>query len=464
MKKSRLFTVGVLVLTLVLVLALAGCDNGGGGPNNVIPYSTPKVPEKAKYVSFDEITGNMIELVIEEDVAARYTAKKGDTYILTIYDPDGNVLATSNGKVSSTSGNEIKLEHSSGAVITVAVSTSGDSSIITSLETDDDTIPVDTDSKVQAVQKPAKLNPGTPGLEFELIEEGNNAGTYSVSKYTGKGVVMIIPASYNDKPVTEIGVGAFDDCTHLTSVTIPSSVTSIRYTAFRNCTGLTSVTIPASVTFISQYAFWDCTSLTSVTIPSSVTEIGWGAFERCKSLTGVTISEGVTTIGSGMFGYCENLTSVAIPASVTEVGNWLFQHCTSLTNVTFAAGSQPKTISDGMFFMCPSLTSVTIPSGVTSINKQAFSRCTSLTSVTFATGSQLETIGDSAFNYCESLTSLTIPESVTSIENAFQGWTSSQTINVRGYASLQAACDAWGTDWLSGNNATLKFWNGSSYQ
>jgi hypothetical protein len=46
--------------------------------------------------------------------------------------------------------------------------------------------------------------------------------------------------------VTSIGDYAFEDCTGLTSVTIPNSVTSIRYRAFYGCTGLTSMTVEAT--------------------------------------------------------------------------------------------------------------------------------------------------------------------------------------------------------------------------
>ena len=58
---------------------------------------------------------------------------------------------------------------------------------------------------------------------------------HSSDKYTGN---IVIPKSvtYNDKAysVTRIGWFAFDDCSGLTSVTIPNSVTRIDDYAFRN--------------------------------------------------------------------------------------------------------------------------------------------------------------------------------------------------------------------------------------
>ena len=118
---------------------------------------------------------------------------------------------------------------------------------------------------------------------------------------------LAIPSTINSHRVTTIEVGAFADCTSLTSVTIPDSVTTIEDGAFADCTSLTSVTIPESVTEIESYTFSDCTRLTSVTIPNGVTVIGWGAFEGCTSLTSVTIPDSVTTIGYDAFKGCTNL-------------------------------------------------------------------------------------------------------------------------------------------------------------
>ena len=85
--------------------------------------------------------------------------------------------------------------------------------------------------------------------------------------------------SYTIKEGTRlIADQAFDDCSGLTSVTIPKSVTSIGNWAFDDCSGLTSITIPNSVKRIGSGAFEGCTGLTSVTIPNSVTEIGYSAF------------------------------------------------------------------------------------------------------------------------------------------------------------------------------------------
>ena len=173
---------------------------------------------------------------------------------------------------------------------------------------------------------------------------------------------------------------AFENCTSLTSVSIPDSVTSIGNWAFRDCTSLTSVTIPDSVTSIGVWTFGNCTSLTSVTIPDSVTKISDNAFSGCKSLTSITIGNGVTSIGWGAFSGCTSLTSVTIPNSVTSIDSSAFNSCISLKSVTI--GNNVSSIGGYAFNGCISLTSVTIPDSVTYIGVSAFEDCTLLASVT----------------------------------------------------------------------------------
>ena len=62
---------------------------------------------------------------------------------------------------------------------------------------------------------------------------------------------------------------------------ITYSVTSLGNDCFQDCTGLTSITIPNSVTSLGDECFRDCTGLTSITIPNSVTGLGWGCFADC---------------------------------------------------------------------------------------------------------------------------------------------------------------------------------------
>ena len=216
------------------------------------------------------------------------------------------------------------------------------------------------------------------------------------NKYSGD---VVIPESVTFEEVsysvTSIGEYAFEDCSGLTSITIPNSVTSIGEGAFYGCSGLTSVTIPNSVTSIGWEAFYGCSGLTSITIPNNVTAIASYTFYNCSDLTSITIPNSVTSIGEGTFSGCSGLTTITIPNSVTSIGEWAFSGCSGLT-------------------------SITIPNNLTAIESSTFENCSSLTSVTIP--NSVISIGNGAFRGCSGLTSITIPNSVTNIGwEAFHG-------------------------------------------
>ncbi len=76
--------------------------------------------------------------------------------------------------------------------------------------------------------------------------------------------------------------------------------------------------VPEGVTEIGEGAFLECSSLTEITIPESVTEIGRDAFYRCSSLTQVNIPENVTKIEVSAFSECKNLEKILIKNSKTN--------------------------------------------------------------------------------------------------------------------------------------------------
>ena len=215
----------------------------------------------------------------------------------------------------------------------------------------------------------------------------------------GKGVLLF------SAPPTEIESFAFEDCTTLTSITIPNRVTEIQWKAFEKCTALTSITIPNSVTEIGSRAFANCASLTSITIPNSVKKIEFCTFSNCTALTSITIPNRVTEIERMAFENCASLTSITIPRSVTEIEEEAFLNCTNLSAfygrfassdnrclivdgvlIGFAgAGVESYVISDrvnrigsGAFSGCSALASINIPYSVMEIGRNAFDGCTAL--------------------------------------------------------------------------------------
>ena len=144
-----------------------------------------------------------------------------------------------------------------------------------------------------------------------------NDGTNYLLGYVGNATDLELPANYNGNSY-EIYRYAFEGCSGLTSITIPSSVTSIGIHAFEGCSGLTSIKIPSSVTSIGSTAFEGCSGLTSITIPSSVTSIGQSSFSVCSGLTSVTIPSTVTSIGYQAFYGCIGLSEIRFNGTIAQ--------------------------------------------------------------------------------------------------------------------------------------------------
>jgi hypothetical protein len=129
--------------------------------------------------------------------------------------------------------------------------------------------------------------------------------------------------------LTEIGVSVFWG-SGLTSFPDPwpRALTTVMYGMFHN-TKLRTIVIPEGITEIAQ-AFNNCSDLTSVTLPSTISRIDKLAFINCSSLTTVNIPESVTSIeffGPGIYattfnGSNMNLASQARLRGVGYTGNF----------------------------------------------------------------------------------------------------------------------------------------------
>lgn len=125
---------------------------------------------------------------------------------------------------------------------------------------------------------------------------------------------VIIP-----KSVTAIKGNAFSGCSGLTSIQVESG--NLKYDSRNNCNaiidnnnqlivGCKNTIIPNSVTSIGVGAFMDCSGLTSVSIPNNVTSIGNSAFRDCADLVYVILPSNLTSIGRMAFFGCKRLTDV----------------------------------------------------------------------------------------------------------------------------------------------------------
>lgn len=96
--------------------------------------------------------------------------------------------------------------------------------------------------------------------------------------------------------VREIGPSAFEDCTNVVELILPSTVTNIGTSAFYNCTSLTQITLPPTLSILAPHVFSGCSKLESLIVP-----------------------EGVRTIGSYAVSGCTSLKYLAIPSSVEDI-------------------------------------------------------------------------------------------------------------------------------------------------
>ena len=143
-----------------------------------------------------------------------------------------------------------------------------------------------------------------------------------------------------EQGITYIGRCAFDSCSNLSDVTLPTSLRIIGQCAFNDCTALRSIQLPEGLTTIKEDAF-NAAGLVSITFPSTLRELRNGAFMNCEKLQSLRLPEGLTTIGVWAF-YCNpNISSIYIPASVTTIGEEAFIYYNNLATVRYG-GSQSQ--------------------------------------------------------------------------------------------------------------------------
>jgi hypothetical protein len=306
-------------------------------------------------------------------------------------------------------------------------------------------------------------------------------GALTIAKYSGTGDAVVIPAAIQGQPVvaigreafsaarlkkvvipdhivrieeqafvycaslaevaigrgvTNIGAGAFRNCTRLESFTVgadnpayrsvdgilfnktrtallqcparrsgnfivPPGVTEIGPEAFSRCGILTNIVLPAGVACLGDWAFERC-GVVSVQIPDSVTNIGIGVFSSCAGLAKADVGQGLARLGHRMFERCGKLSRVAIPDEVVEIGDWAFYACTNLTRM--AIPGAVTRIGHRAFFECAGLAGIEIPGRVAEIGDFAFGGCTGLARAEVGAG--VAQIGEGAFADCPALTTL----------------------------------------------------------
>ena len=303
----------------------------------------------------------------------------------------------------------------------------------------------------------------------EIFQDGGNGfGTTAISPVPRASdmnpeVLVRVPETLDGYRVTRIGEGAFQDCSAIYAVELPSSITRIGEYAFYRCTAMEIVEISDGVLSIGEGAFSYCSSLQSLTVPASVQEIGHYPFQYCTWLMWVKYLGDCPTATDTMYNDTpQNLMSIvpvdasgwdeALGAGVwrgrevyafgTESANgytWSYllhgdvaeiwkgsdkypgetdpaisPKPVGAVNIPSTLGGKPvMRIGDGAFRACSDMTDVTMPASLTSIGQYAFARCNGLTSLNVPIG--VANVESYAFDECGSLDSVTVPARVTHI-------------------------------------------------
>jgi hypothetical protein len=263
----------------------------------------------------------------------------------------------------------------------------------------------------------------TQGLSYQFLSDGTYA-VYASSVYTLPETV-IIPPTYNGKPVTQLRYVAFRYADHIKTVMMPNTIKKIDWEAFSRCTSLENVYLPEGLKSLEHYAFLECSSMTSIKLPESLEEIDHNVFVDCSALK-----------------------QLYIPAKTASIGYNVFIGCDSLERYIIAAGNPLYTSIDGVLYnkagtiLCAYPLgrrdkSFTVPYGVQAIDSQAFSFAKYIEDVIIS--DTVTTIAGGAFYGCPNLRSIYLGRNVSTIEHS-------------GYTTLIGGCPKFTTFTVSKYN------------
>ena len=212
-----------------------------------------------------------------------------------------------------------------------------------------------------------------------IVEDG---GCVIINFY-GSETNCVVPESFNDIPVVNIGTGSF----------YQKSIETIQ--------------IPPTVTIIDNNAFQDCHDLRAV-LPYpgkslNIRTIGWYAFYKTALSDLSGLLKNVTYMDDNVFYGCNNLTSVTLPSCLESMGNCVFKNCLNLKKINIPTNKKFTNLPPHTFYGCESLEAVTIPSNITRIGDKCFYR-SGLKSLNIP--ASVTDVGIEAFMYCDNLDKL----------------------------------------------------------
>ena len=265
----------------------------------------------------------------------------------------------------------------------------------------------------------------TKELVFKLLKND----TYSVELHDMTIEEIIVPETYEGKPVTKIDFFGFAGCSNLKRVLLPKTIEIIKHSIFKysdkveeiivddenkyfksyeynlyskdlktlilyvNSKNKTKFTVPSFVTTIAPFAFTFKNNVEEVILNDTLTLIEHSSFFHCANLRHITLSNKIKAIKHSTFNFCTNLDNIIIPNSVTVIEKAAFKYCGNLKNIKFSQNL--KEIKEEAFESCTSLDNVLLPNSLEVIEENAFKWCINLVNIYIPTN--IKNIDDCAF-------------------------------------------------------------------
>ncbi|MCD8195172.1 MAG: leucine-rich repeat domain-containing protein [Coprobacillus sp.] len=296
------------------------------------------------------------------------------------------------------------------------------------------------------------------------LVDGNLPNTLtSIGDYAFQGTSTKIPTDLTH--CTNIGVGAFQDCSGVTSIIYPANLSSISNYCFDGCynltdfqfedsdtitligtacfrgTGFESFTVPEHVNVIRDYTFSNCENLTTLYLYNNTTNTGiteersytWeeedpetGEMVEYEETYEVFTADGVDSINAYAFYNSPKFNTINlydVNGNITQEPGVINLPVT-LIRTTNSNGSV-----GGYSFVGTSVKAVKFNYGALNVGQYLFRNVTTLESVSFAANEEgeysLTSIGISAFEGDYNLSQINFPNSLESIgTSAFKGCSS----------------------------------------
>ena len=186
-----------------------------------------------------------------------------------------------------------------------------------------------------------------PQLDGVVIAKGSQLSILGDNAFNGCAILSTL--DFSDTKLIEVGAQAFNACTQLNNVLLPSTVESIGDEAFMY-TAISNIDWSHlhKLGTIEGSMFYETTSLKSVTLPHSVEEIKASAFANCTALTTISLPYNLTAIGDWTFANCRALRSITCPSPIVPtLGYQAFQQVnTANVEVTVLESILPQYESD----------------------------------------------------------------------------------------------------------------------